>query len=77
MTKSNLMKKVSYLVYGTRDKDAVVAGKDWRAMVAEAGSQLVTFPSMHRKQKGNRKWSETKFSALIPVMDFLQPGSTS
>lgn len=66
-----------YLVYVSRDIGSTVAGKEWGAMVAGAGSQLVTFPSMHRKQNGNRKWSETKFSDLIPVMDFLQPGSAS
>lgn len=57
-----------------RDIDVIMAGKEWHAGVAGAGSQLVTFPSTLRKQKGKRKWSENKCSGLVPVTDFLQPG---
>lgn len=76
MTKSNLSKKGSVDAYGSREMESVMAGKAGSSQGKHGGRSRKLaghFSSIHRKQRGNRKWSQAVKSQSLPLSDILPP----
>lgn len=76
MTKSNLSEKGSLDAYDSREMESIMAGKAGSSQGKYGGRSRKLaghISSIHRKQRGNRKWSQAVKSQSLPLSDMLPP----
>lgn len=73
---SNLSEKGTLDAYGSREMESIMAGKAGSSQGKHGGrnSKLAGYiSSIHRKQRGNRKWSQAVKSQSLPPSGILPP----
>lgn len=76
MTTTNLWEKGSLDACGSRETESIIAGKAGSSQGKHGGRSRKLaghISSIHRKQRGNRKWSQAVKSQSLPLSDILPP----